>query len=67
VDYELPPATDYTLFVSTRDGHTEQVGSWHSVGGRTMQLSAATAASRRDIASVEVRTLDGRVVLELTG
>jgi hypothetical protein len=65
VDYELPPEADYELFVSTRRGHTEQVGSWRSVGGKTMQLTAATASSRRDIASVEVRTRDGRVVLEL--
>jgi hypothetical protein len=65
VEYELPPEADYELFVSTRRGHTEQVGSWRSVGGRTMQLTAATATSRRDIASVTVRTRDGRVVLEL--
>src|SRR5688500_19238542 len=65
VDYELPPEADYELFVSTRRGHTEQVGSWRSVGGRTMRLTAATATSRRDIASVQVRTRDGRVVLEL--
>ncbi len=56
---------DYTLFVRTLDGRAENVGSWRSVGGKTMQLSAATAASRDEIASVEVRTLDGRVVLKL--
>ncbi len=65
VEYELPPEADYELFVSTRRGRTEQVGSWRSVGGKTMQLTAATATSRRDIASVQVRTRDGRVVLEL--
>jgi len=65
VDYELPPEVDYALFVRTLDGRAEHVGSWRSVGGKTMQLSAATAASRDDIASVEVRTLDGRVVLRL--
>ena len=65
MEYDLPSEVDYTLFVRTRDGPTEQVGSWRSVGGKTMRLSAATAASRDDIASVEVRTPDGRVVLEL--
>ncbi len=65
VTYEPPPAADYTLFVLTRDGRKEQVGSWRSVAGRTMQLSAATAASREDIASVEVRAPDGRVLLRL--
>lgn len=65
VDYDLPPEVDYVLFVRTRDGRTEQVGSWRSVGGTTMRLAAATAATRRDITSVEVRTPDGRVVLTL--
>lgn len=65
VEYQLPRAVDYTLFVRTRDGRTDQVGSWRSVGGMTMQISAATAASREDIASVQVRAPDGRVVLRL--
>nr|CAA9360256.1 MAG: hypothetical protein AVDCRST_MAG46-3230 [uncultured Nocardioidaceae bacterium] len=65
VEYQLPPAVDYTLVVRTRDGRTEQLGSWRSVGGTTMRLSAATAASREDIASVEVRAPGGRVVLKL--
>lgn len=65
VEYELPPAVDYTLFVRTRDGRAERVGSWRSVSGRAMRLSAATAASLADLASVEVRTADGRVVLTL--
>ena len=65
VTYGLPPAVDYTLVVLTRDGRMEQVGSWRSVAGKTMRLSAATAASREDIASVEVRAPDGRVLLKL--
>lgn len=66
VEYELPPTVDYTLFVRTRDGRTEQVGSWRSVTGKTMRLSAATAVNRDEIASVEIRTPGGRVVLKLT-
>ena len=65
VEYDLPPVVTYALYVRTRDGHAEQVGTWRSVDGRTMQLSAATAASQADIRSVEVRTADGRVVLRL--
>ena len=34
VEYDLPPAVDYTLCVRTWDGRTEKVGSWRSVGGR---------------------------------
>ncbi len=63
VRYALPPAVNYTLVVRTRDGRTERVGSWRSVNGRTIRLTAGTAANRQEIASVEVRTPDGRVVL----
>ena len=65
VGYELPPAVDYTLFVRTRGGTTEQVGSWRSIGGTTMHLAAATSSNRGDIESVEVRTPGGRVVLRM--
>jgi hypothetical protein len=64
-EYHRPPAVTYGLFVRTRDGHTEQVGTWRAVAGRTMRLSAATAARRQDIASVQVRRPDGTAVLEL--
>jgi hypothetical protein len=63
VDYALPPAVDYVLVVRTEDGRREDVGSWRSVDGRTMRLTAGTAADPDEIASVEVRTPDGRVVL----
>ena len=59
-------ATTYALVVHTRDGGTEQVATWTSLPGRTMRLAAATATSRSDITSVEMRTADGDPVLELT-
>ncbi len=65
VGYDLPPEADYELFVTTRSGQVEQVGSWRSVSGREMQIVAATAATSAELASVEVRTVDGRVVLRL--
>lgn len=65
VDVELPDAVDYLLFVTSRDGTTEQVGSWSSVEGTTMRVPAATSVARSDIAAVEVRTAGGRVVLRL--
>ena len=64
--YELPAVATYVLVVRTRDGSTEQVGTWRSVSGRTMRLTAATSASPAQIASVEVRTTSGRRVLQLT-
>jgi hypothetical protein len=66
VEQELPPEADYVLFVRTRGGRFEQVGSWRAVGGRPMQITAATATTPKDLRSVQVRTTDGRVVLQLT-
>lgn len=63
--FSLPSAVQYNLVVHTRDGRSQQVGTWRALDGRTMRLTAATAAPRRDIASVEVLTADGRPVLEL--
>lgn len=56
----------YALLVHTRDGRVEQVATWRSLPGRTMRLAAATSARREDITSVEVRTAQGRPVLQLT-
>ena len=58
--------TSYALVVRTRDGRTEQVATWRGLPGRTMRLTAATAATPDQIASVEVRTADGQPVLKLT-
>jgi hypothetical protein len=63
--YHSTPGATYVLFVTTRDGRTQQVGTWHALDGRTMRLTAATAASRDEIDSVEVRTPDGKAVLTL--
>lgn len=65
VDVELPEEVPYLLYVTSRDGRSEQVGSWTSVSGTTMKVPAATSVARKDLASVEVRTVDGRVVLRL--
>ena len=61
----LPHKATYVLVVRTRDGRSEQVGTWQAIDGRTMRLSAATAARRAQIASVEVQTTHGRAVLRL--
>jgi hypothetical protein len=63
----LPPEMHYTLFVKTRDGYTERVGSWRSVSGKTMEITTATSTPREDIYAVQVRAPSGRVVLQLEG
>jgi hypothetical protein len=55
----------YVMFVRTRDGRLEQVASWRAHSGKTMRLTAATAAIRDDITSVEIRTASGEPVLKL--
>jgi hypothetical protein len=65
-EYGTPPVQQtYAMFVHTRDGRVEQVATWRALPGKTMRLAAATATSRQDIASVEVRTASGRPVLKL--
>jgi len=64
-EYEARPDATYALVVTSRDGRSEQVATWHGLPGRTMRLSAATATRRGDIASIEMRTTDGLVVLRL--
>jgi hypothetical protein len=66
-DYRSPSSVTYAVVVRTRDGASQQVGTWKSVRGRTMRLTAATAASRSEIESVEVRTTHGVPVLRLAG
>ena len=63
----LPKKVTYGLFVGTRDGTTEQVGTWSSVAERTTRVTAATAATPKDISWLEVRTADGHPVLSLAG
>jgi len=56
----------YVMIVHTRDGESQQVATWRALPGRTMHLSAATAAGVADLTWIEVRTADGRRVLKLT-
>lgn len=61
------PAPSYALVVRTGDGRVQQVAQWRAVPGRTVTVPAATSAGPAEITAVEVRTLSGRAVLELTG
>jgi len=65
-EYGTPPPQAYAMFIHTRDGRVQEVATWKAVPGRTMRLEAATATSRTDITSVEVRSENGKPVLELS-
>ena len=55
----------YALVVHTADGRTDRVATWNGLPGRTMSVSGATSAWKKDITSVEVTTLDGKPVARL--
>jgi Putative zinc-finger len=55
----------YALVVHTTDGRSQRVATWRGLPGKTMHLSAATAASSSDITSVDVVRVDGSPVLDL--
>jgi hypothetical protein len=65
--YTESAATTYAMVVRSTDGDVEQVATWKALPGKTMHLTGATALIRDDIAAVEIRTADGRPVLELAG
>jgi hypothetical protein len=56
----------YALVVHTKDGRSQRVATWNGLPGQSMQVSGATAAWKKDIASVEVTKLDGSPVADLT-
>jgi hypothetical protein len=55
----------YALVVHTKDGRTERVATWRGTPGRTMRLTAATAASLGKIRSVDLTWADGVPVAQL--
>lgn len=53
----------YVLVVTSTDGTTSELSSWRAGPGSTARLEAGTALDRADIAAIEVRAPDGRVLL----
>jgi len=68
--YRTPPKgvrlPVYTLVVHTRSGRAEQVATWRPVPGKVTTVDAATAERDAQIASVEVKTEQGRALLRMT-
>jgi len=60
-----PGVPGYALVVRTRDGRRFQVATWRPLPGRTMSLTAATAAAKTNIRWVEIRSSDGAPLLRL--
>ncbi|GAA1264109.1 hypothetical protein GCM10009609_29110 [Pseudonocardia aurantiaca] len=61
----LPPASGYQAYVTARDGHGEVAASWGPTPSGRAVVSGATAIPRADLTSIQVRTMDGRELLNL--
>jgi hypothetical protein len=53
----------YAMIVIDRHGATEQVATWKALPNRTITVMGASARARKDIAALEIRTLDGQTIL----
>ena len=53
----------YAMIVIDRHGATEQVATWKALPNRTITVMGASSRARKDIAAVEIRTLDGQTIL----
>lgn len=58
--------TPYALFVVDRSGVAEQVATWKALPDRELTVMGASSRARREIAAVEIRTLNGLTILRLS-
>jgi Putative zinc-finger len=56
----------YAMVVVDRHGTAEQVATWKALPNRELTVMGASSRARRDIASVEIRTMDGQTILRLS-
>ena len=56
----------YELVVTDRAGNSSQVSTWTAVPGKTVQVEASTSIPLADLATIEVRSASGVVILAAT-
>jgi hypothetical protein len=56
----------YAMVVIDRHGDAQQVATWRALPDRPLTVMGASSQSRQDIASVEIRTMDGQTILRLS-
>lgn len=59
----LPPAAGYQVYATAHDGRSEVAATWGPTPSGRAVVNGATAIQRTDLASIEVRTVDGRTLL----
>lgn len=62
-DPASPDGLPYVLVLTDRAGNASELSSWRAAPGQTARLTAATALSTDEIASIEIRLDDGDVAL----
>lgn len=63
----LPSESGYRAYALSRDGGSEIAASWGATADGHAAITGATALSRADISSVQIRTASGRTLLTLAG
>jgi hypothetical protein len=58
--------TPYALVIIDRKGVAQQVATWKALPNRELTVMGASSRARRDIAAVEIRTLQGQTILRLS-
>jgi anti-sigma factor RsiW len=61
----LPPASGYRAYATARDGRTEVAANWGASPDGRATVVGTTAIPRNELASIEIRTVDGRPLLTL--
>jgi anti-sigma factor RsiW len=61
----LPPAAGYRAYATARDGHTEVAANWGASPDGRATVVGTTAIPRNELASIQIRTVDGRPLLTL--
>lgn len=55
----------YTLQVTDRAGHKDQIASWDAIPGQASTIDGLTPMHRSEIASIEINTASGTPILRL--
>jgi anti-sigma factor RsiW len=58
--------TPYAMVVINRNGAAQQVATWTALPNRELTVTGTSSQARRDIAAVEIRTLQGQTILRLS-
>jgi anti-sigma factor RsiW len=61
----LPPAAGYRAYVMARNGRTEVAANWGTTPGGRVTINGTTGIPLDQLASVQIRTLDGRPLMSM--